>query len=77
MLNKTISIQELQITCDSQKHEFTTILNYFEHIFFHLGFSQTHKIGNIGIFTKFVFPYVCSLILYYYVSKCEIRCQLV
>ena len=28
------------------------------------GFSQTHKIGNITIFANFVFPYICSFLLY-------------
>ena len=27
------------------------------------GFSQTHKIGNIGIIAKFEFPYFCSFLL--------------
>ena len=27
------------------------------------GFSQTHKIGNIGIIANFEFPYVCSFLL--------------
>ena len=26
-------------------------------------FSQIHKIGNIGITTNFVFPYICSVLL--------------
>ena len=27
-------------------------------------FSQLHKIGNVGIIANFVFPYVCSFLLY-------------
>ena len=30
----------------------------------HSGFSQTHKIGNCGIITNFVFPYICNLLHY-------------
>ena len=30
----------------------------------HFGFSQTHKIGNIGIIANFVFPKICSFLLY-------------
>ena len=30
----------------------------------HSGFSQTHKIGNIGIISNFLFPYICSFLLY-------------
>ena len=29
------------------------------------GFTQTHKIGNIGIIANFVFPHICSLLLYW------------
>ena len=29
-----------------------------------LGFSQTHKIGNIGIIANFVFTYICSSLPY-------------
>ena len=28
------------------------------------GFSQTLKIGNIGIIANFVFPYICSFLPY-------------
>ena len=27
-------------------------------------FSQTHKIGNIATIANFVFPYICSFLLY-------------
>ena len=27
-------------------------------------FSQLHKIGNVGIIANFVFPYICSFLLY-------------
>ena len=30
----------------------------------HSWFSQTHKIGNIGIIANFVFPEICSFLLY-------------
>ena len=30
----------------------------------HSGFSQTHKIGNIGINVNFVVPYIYSFVLY-------------
>ena len=30
------------------------------------GFSQMHKIGNIGINANFVFSYICSFLLYFY-----------
>ena len=30
----------------------------------HSGFSQTHKIGNIGINANLVFPYIWSFLLY-------------
>ena len=29
----------------------------------HSGFSQTHKIGKIGIIVNFTFPYICSFLL--------------
>ena len=29
-----------------------------------IGFSQTHKIDNIGIIAGFVFPYIYSFLLY-------------
>ena len=34
------------------------------HCIIHLGFLQTHKIGNNGIIASSVFPYICSSILY-------------
>ena len=41
------------------------------------GFSQTHKIANIGIIANFVLTYLQfpSSFAQYYVSKCEIGCQ--
>ena len=38
-------------------------------------FSQTHKIGNIDIIANFVFPYICSLLLYLQHVKYVIRYQ--
>ena len=29
-------------------------------------FSQTYKIGNVGIIANFVFPFICSFLLYLY-----------
>ena len=29
-----------------------------------LEFSQTYKVGNVGIIANFVFPYICSFLLY-------------
>ena len=31
---------------------------------FHSSFSQTHKVGNVGIIANFVFPYICGFLLY-------------
>ena len=31
----------------------------------HSGFSQMHKIGNIGIIANVVFPYICTFLLYF------------
>ena len=33
------------------------------HIQFDSSFSQTHKVGNVGIIANFVFPYICSFLL--------------
>ena len=30
----------------------------------HSFFSQSHKVGNVGIIANFVFPYFCSFLLY-------------
>ena len=30
----------------------------------HSSFSQTYKVGNVGIIANFVFPYICSFHLY-------------
>ena len=30
----------------------------------HSSFSQTHKVGNVGIIANSVFPYICSFFLY-------------
>ena len=42
-------------------------------------FSQTHKVGNVGIIANFVFIYICSFLLYLVIltglSKCKIRNQ--
>ena len=43
-----------------------------------LSFSQTHKIGNIGIIAIIVFPYICSFLPYLYLfCKSKIRYQCV
>ena len=30
----------------------------------HSSFSQTHKVGNVGIIANFVFPYIGNFLLY-------------
>ena len=37
----------------------TKLYFYWKH-FIYLGFSQKHKIGNIGIYANFLFPNICS-----------------
>ena len=32
----------------------------------HSSFSETHKVGNVGIVANFVFPYICSFHVYLY-----------
>ena len=41
-------------------------------------FSPSHKIGNVGIIANFIFPYICSFLLYFQqmmsvYSKLEIK----
>ena len=39
------------------------VKRYWCQAFVDSGFSQTHKIDNIGIIANFVFPYICSFLL--------------
>ena len=41
-------------------------------------FSQSHKVGNVGIIANFVLPYICSLLLFlghFAAGKRQIKCQ--
>ena len=42
-------------------------------IVFYSGFSQTHKIGNIGIIANFIIPYICTFLLFYHMMLVNLK----
>ena len=65
IMNFNFSYFHLKFSFVNQtKHFWKSLVHWHNQLTRHSSFSQTHKVGNVGIIANFVFTHICSFLLY-------------